>query len=145
MKKFIIVLMGLVLTVGSAFAANTNFSKEFLNRLSTCTYYSESIESPFFTSKSEILGWKQDKCQFINKIYQVNNIYQIECKFSKDQINKLISAVASENAAVMQYEFKDNAIKPVATVKQPAIGIWNTYTLDKNVCRQYVNKGRFDF
>ncbi len=130
MKKAAIILLASTILAGLAANSSNYFSKNFLNRLSTCSYYSETVGARDYTSKSEISGWDNDKCVYKNEIHQANMTYTLECRFSREQIEKLVNTVSAESNT--QYVFKDNSIK--LKNSDTLAKIWNSYLHDKTIC-----------
>lgn len=118
-----------MISVGIVSAKN---NKSFVQALSTCSEYSESgvVNSDGIDVNSEkrILGKKDDKCVYEEKISVANYNMTITCSFTDSQIQELTSVMNAYEVL----SFSDD--KLANSSENPVVKAWNKYLQDTSVC-----------
>ena len=129
MKKYIYLFVVLMISVGIVSAKN---NKSFVQALSSCSEYSESgvVNSDGIDVNSEkrILGKKDDKCVYEEKISVANYNMTITCSFTDSQIQELTSVMNAYEVL----SFSDD--KLANSSENPVVKAWNKYLQDTSVC-----------
>ena len=125
-QKFIIVLSIFVISgiVGIAvYAQNSNpYTNDFINSFKTCKPYTYSI-GPIdmfgmkVSTRKRIVGVRNGLCSYIEVVGPINAKYTIRCNFTKEQVNKLVTAMRNNDGDAAWTEYLNN--KNVCTTESP--------------------------
>lgn len=124
MKKLVIAL-GIVLVsliVGVVVSAqNSNpYTNDFINAFQYCKPYTYTI-GPIdmlgmkVTTKKQIVGVKNGLCSYVEIVGPSYAKNTIRCNFTKEQVNKLVSAMRNNNTSVWSEYYNS----PVCTTETP--------------------------
>ena len=129
MKKYVYLFVILMISVGIVYAQN---NKSFVQALSDCSDYFESgvinADGVDLNSEKRILGKKDNKCVYEEKISVANYDMTITCSFTEPQIKELTSVM---NAYEVLF-FSDDIVSDVSD--NPVVKTWNKYLNDTSVC-----------
>lgn len=112
MKKVSIVMLVSLITLGTCvFAAEyTKFSSKFVKHFKDCDRYEETIVSEFenkeFTTKRQILGWKNGFCKYQEQIKSPDSEYQLNCSFTDIQVDELYAAMKDRSREPEKFDLE---------------------------------------
>lgn len=134
MKKYIFFACTIIATCLIVFADDA----KFINALKNCSSFSESgtvnTEGVNVTSHKKILGWENDKCVYQETV-QFSGINScITCKFTKSQINELVSVMQAYDIVQKYSPEKVDTSSVSAVQNNPVVKAWNKYIQDNSVC-----------
>lgn len=111
---------------------------KFIDALRNCSSYSESgnlIVNGIDTKINKLMiGWQNDKCVYKETVSFGQNQISTVCKFSKPQINEIIS-VADAYFLTLKYSNENIDTSSVDTIKNNPVGqVLSKYLQDSSVC-----------
>ena len=125
MKKFIIVLSMFILSKFvclCAIAQNSNpYTNDFITALQYCKPYTYSI-GPIdilgmkVTTIKQIIGMRNGFCSYVEIVGPPDAKNTIRCNFTKEQVNKLVYSMRSNNSRIWGEYYNNNN---VCTIKTP--------------------------
>ena len=135
MKKLALFLLIIVMT---SMIVTASEDTKFINALKTCSAFSENgqvkADGQNAASSKQILGWKNDKCVYKEKINYSGIDIDVTCSFTKDQIKELSSVMGAYDL-LQQYSKDDMNIESVEQVQNnPVVKAWNKYLQNPEVC-----------
>ena len=103
MKRFFIISILFVscMTV----YAQEQYPVNFINRLWLCAPTSYSGETDNGNIERQVTGWKDELCKFS----EVSGQKKYNCKFSRAQINEIVSAMRSGDAEEILTKYKEDS------------------------------------
>ena len=137
MKKYLVTLI--LFAAGCSFVyAEDIFSEKFVESLLSCSPYSSSgqvnTEGLNVNSQKRILGSKDGKCVYEEKVSFAENNLTITCKFTKQQIEELANVIKAY-AIVQAYSNEKLDTSSLSAVENnPVVKAWGKYIQDSSVC-----------
>ena len=137
MKKYLILSILSVFCVSCAFAKDIS-SNKFINALSGCSSYSESgtvnTEGMNVNSQKRILGMREGKCVYEEKVAFAENNLTITCSFTKAQLDEIVSVMNAYNIVQAYSNEKPDTSSYSAVENNPVVKVWGKYLQDASVC-----------
>lgn len=132
MKKYISLLV--ILIIGTV-AISAQTSSKIVQALANCSEYSESgivnSEGVNFNSHKQILGMKDDKCVYEEKISFGGYNSTITCSFTQEQRNEIVSVM---NAYEIINSYSNDSSELSDVQGNPVVKVWNKYLQNPSVC-----------
>lgn len=129
MKKYVYLFAVLMFSIGFVYAQN---NKSFVQALSDCSDYFESgiinADGVDLSSEKRIVGKKDNKCVYEEKISVSNYNMTITCSFTEPQIQELTSVMNAYEVLSYSNEKLSDASE------NPVVKTWNKYLNDSSVC-----------
>ena len=118
-------------------SANAEGDK-FVDSLRNCSPYKDSgiVSTSGIEAKSnkQMIGWKNDRCVYIETVEFGTNKVTTVCKFTRPQIQE-ITSVADAYYLTLKYTNENVDTSSVNAVKNnPIIQVLNKYLQDPDVC-----------
>ena len=137
MKKYLITMV--LIMAGCSFVyAEEIMSAKFVEALAVCSPYSASgqvnTEGLNVNSQKRVLGKKDGKCVYEEKVSFAENNLTITCRFSKEQLDELAS-VTKAYLLVQSYSKEQVDTSSLSSVENnPVVKVWGKYMQDTSVC-----------
>lgn len=111
---FSVVIVTLLLSTAIA-EQYTKFSSKFVKNFRDCDKYEETITSEFenqnFTTKRNILGWRNGICRYEEIITSPKDQYKLTCNLTSMQVDELYESMKNKSRNAEKYELEIYAPK----------------------------------